>query len=161
MSLEELIDDYFPRLADSGNYEQRSCPDENYNCIAFAVGKQNEWWWPGFCPEDYWPVPIPEEVSLQTFILAFKSEGYRKCRHGRPQRHYEKIVLYARNGEPTHAARLETSTGMWLSKLGEEHDIAHHGVADVGGKHYGEAVCYFRRRSHPPYWRSWLRALLR
>ena len=37
---------------------------------------------------------------------------------------YEKIAIYALDGEPTHAAR-QLDTGRWTSKLGKHEDIEH------------------------------------
>lgn len=158
-SLTEIVSTRLPRLALSGDYEQRSDPDQNYNCIAFAIGIRHEWWWPSGRSDHYWPKCAPLEVSLHAFISVLEGAGYRLCVDGRRQRFYERVVLYAKNGEPKHAALQEKSTGMWLSKLGPYHDIAHRSVDDVGGEDYGEVVCYMRRRSRLFNWRKRLRAL--
>ena len=141
----EVSESQFPRLRASRRYEIRSPADPNYNCIAFAVGDSVRWWWPG--PSGtFWPPNAPRAQTLEAFATAFHTVGYQVCADGSFETGFEKIALYAVGDTPTHAARQEPTTGMWLSKLGMSYDIAHAGVEDVGGGVYGEPVCYMRRR---------------
>ena len=158
LTLSELVALEFPRLQASGGFEERSDPDGNYNCIAFAAGRQDQWWCPGPGVGRYWPPGVPEEPSISAGIAAFRSIGYRECSNGALVAGYEKVALFAKRGEFLHAARQEPATGMWLSKLGQYHDIAHRNVVDVGGESYGEPVCFMRRRLSRGRWISRLRS---
>lgn len=139
------VESAFPRLKTSGAYEQRSLPDGRYNCIAFAAGEIDRWWWPSNRAGDYWPRRSPREETLAAFVSAFESIGYGRCADGSAELAYQKVVLYAKDGIPTHAARQEMTTAMWLSKLGMSYDIAHENVEDIGGIRYGEPILYLRR----------------
>ena len=145
LDLNTLIALKFPRLKASGAYEQRSFPDKNYNCIAFAAGDTNRWWWPIGRAGNYWPLGSPREETVATFVSAFESIGYTICSDGATDTGHHKVVLYAKVGLPTHAARQESDTTMWLSKLGQSYDIAHQYIEDVGGDEYGEPVLFLRR----------------
>ena len=142
----EFSESEFPRLNSANNYEHRSPTDENYNCIAYAAGDTERWWWPDSLEGGYyWPSRAPRESSVAAFEKAFESVGYELCSDEMPEEGFDKIVIYAKGDAPTHAARQEASTNMWLSKLGQEIDIAHNTVEDVGGGIYGEPVRYLRR----------------
>lgn len=144
-ALRRIIESDFPRLLETGAYEHRSPENLNYNCIAFAAGETHRFWWPGGYPGTFWPQGVAHEETIDAFVSAFESIGYSVCPDGRPEPGFEKVVLFAKNGVPEHAARQEVGTTMWLSKLGESYDIAHRNVDDVGGKLYGDPVCYLRR----------------
>lgn len=142
----KVIESKFPRLNSAKNYEFRSPLDYDYNCIAFAAGDTQRWWWPvPFNGGHYWPLGVPREPTVSAFVAAFESIGYELCSSGEPDDRYDIIVLYARENKPTHAARYEHSTDMWLSKLGIWLDIAHNRAEDIGGDIYGEPVQYMRR----------------
>lgn len=145
VSFRLLVESDFPRLKATGAYEQRSLPDGKYNCIAFAAGETDRWWWPGHRAGDYWPPDSPREETLTAFVSAFESIGYSVCSDGRAETGHQKVVLYEKGGKPTHAARQEPVTAMWLSKLGMSYDIAHRNAEDVGGKCYGEPILYLRK----------------
>ena len=93
------------------NYSITSPVDWGYNCIAWAVGDYQKWWWPTPSPNPfyYWPDGVPREESLEAFAAAYATEGFVKCRNGRLETNYEKVALYAKrdSGEllPTHASR--------------------------------------------------------
>ena len=82
---------------------------------------------------------------MSVFIRVFESLGYQVCPDGDSESGYEKVVIYAMDGEPKHAARQEPETGMWLSKLGQSYDVAHRNVKDLSGSVYGDPVCYLRK----------------
>ena len=130
------------RRANTSNGVSRTA---NYNCIAFAASETDRWWWPAGGDSDFWPAEAPREESLPAFVAAFESLGYQICSDGNPELGYDKVVLYALDGRPKHAARQERETAMWLSKLGPSFDIAHYKVEDLGGDEYGEPVCYLRK----------------
>ena len=148
-SKSNLIEDIFPRLKTSKAYTIKSECTARYNCIAFAAGDEDRWWWPlPKSPMYYWPPDVPRELSVEAFVAAFESIGYQVCPDGRPEMDHDKIVLYVNDGAPTHAARLNAGSSVWLSKLGELYDIEHNSAIDVGGvsvADYGDPHTYMIR----------------
>jgi hypothetical protein len=133
-----------PRLSES-NHRECSPATPAYNCIAWAAGENARWWEPG----RYWPIAADKlDFSPRTLVLAFQSIGFEVCPDGAVESGFEKIALYARGGEYTHAAR-QVPTGMWTSKLGAYLDIEHDAPDDVGGGVYGEVFAFMRRGSGP------------
>jgi hypothetical protein len=123
--------------------------DIRYNCIAWAAGKQDKFWWPYDEPGYWWPDGLPKqdvnEETVDHFIHAFATVDYKVCRNGKLSRRYEKIALYVdANDRPTHAARLLPS-GVWSSKLGEDEDIEHKTLECLGGG-YGRVKVFLKRR---------------
>jgi hypothetical protein len=123
-------------------------PNNGYNCIAYAAGKTDKWWWPVDDPSAYWPEGLPREPlgfeTLGNFIKAFESEGYLVCADGEPEDGFEKVALFSSNTGPTHAARL-LPEGRWVSKLGKLEDIKHKTVHSVEGLAYGKATTFLKR----------------
>lgn len=115
-----------------------------YNCIAFAAGIKNEWWWPDLGGFAVWPIARREE-TLDCFVEAYQTEGFQVCRDGNLQTGVEKIAIYTLNGVPTHAAR-QLPDGRWTSKLGSWEDIEHNTVKAVEDTNcYGKVVQYMKR----------------
>lgn len=140
------IEGKFPRLRE-GVYETRSPIDQDYNCIAFAAGDTERWWWPkaSFLGGAYWPDGAPREETLSAFQAAFGTLGYEPCESGDLEPGHERVAIYAEpSGMPTHAAR-QLPDGTWVSKLGQAFDIMHLTPEGVGGSAYGEVVAYLRR----------------
>jgi hypothetical protein len=93
-----------------------------YNCIAWAAGRQDAWWWPTDDPAAYWPAELPREPingeTVANFIKAFQILGFITCEGPAFEPGVEKIAIFVgRLGTPTHAAR-SLPNGMWTSKLG-------------------------------------------
>jgi hypothetical protein len=122
-------------------FRETSPADVRYNCFAWAFGVTAQWW----DPRHIWPEGCPRELSIKAFMETFGALGYEPCGDGRRQKGWEKIALYAKGDEPTHAARQLTS-GRWTSKLGKNIDIEHR-VRDLEGPCYGKVVAYFSRRT--------------
>jgi len=127
-----------------------------YNCIAYAAGDTDKWWWPHpnkfLC---YWPPHLPRQYpnteTLENFIRAFEWKGYAKCEHGRYVIGIEKVVIFMKNNLPTHAAR-QLESGLWTSKCGKLEDIQHEMLAAVEGKVYGAAHTFlYRPRDGKPF----------
>ena len=59
------------------------------------------------------------------------------CGNGSLEDGYEKVAIYARDGELTHAAR-QLRDGRWTSKLGKYEDIEHDSLEALYGDGYGE-----------------------
>jgi hypothetical protein len=138
------IEDLFPRLRGTA-YQITSAPDDGYNCIAWAAGLTNEWWWPFGDPmRSHWPEGVPRQETLDAFRAAFATLGYMVCDDAGLEPGYEKIALFAdAKGEPAHAAR-QLPTGRWTSKLGELEDLEH-ALHDLEGSDYGSVVQIMKR----------------
>jgi hypothetical protein len=126
-------------------------PNNGYNCIAWAVGKTDQWWWPSDVPGAFWPKGLPKELpeqeTIENFIKAFETEGYAVCDHGHFENGFEKVAIFVDNhGTPAHAARLLPS-GAWTSKMGKGEDIEHDTLHVVEGKGYGTAKVFLKRKN--------------
>lgn len=131
----------FPAL-DQNAFEVTSEPTRVYNCIAWAVGDTENFWW----PNSHWPSKRTE--SRQSFLKAFATKGFRPCNGCEYEPGFEKIALYMLDGKPKHAARL-LSEGKWTSKLGTAYDITHT-LNCLNGDVYGEPVLFLRRKCTQP-----------
>ena len=129
----------FPNLA---NYSETSPQTVDYNCVAWAAGEDDRWWWPSGL--DYWPPGVALEVTLDAFSEAFQVLGYVECPDGDHESDSEKVAIYADVGVPKHMAR-QNSDGSWTSKLGQSVDIAHGGLVELEGTEYGSVVRYLAR----------------
>jgi hypothetical protein len=140
----------FPNLR-RGEYQVTSSESPDYNCIAHAAGKDDNWWWPDDEPA-YWPDGLPKEETLEAFILAYESEGYSKSDppNSELEAGFEKVAIYVDDkGVPTHAAR-QLANGEWTSKLGSWEDIQHKTLDAVEdssglGLAYGKVAVIMKR----------------
>lgn len=146
------IENYLGIGPDDYNQNNPSPQDDNYNCIAFALGVTDKWWWPDkrWPADSEWPPHLPREDYLQetliNFIRAFETKGYRVCRSGSFKRGIEKVAIYSTpTGVPKHAAR-QLGRGVWKSKCGCYEDIEHKGAYVVARPAYGTVVTFMRRR---------------
>jgi hypothetical protein len=139
-----MIETYFPALSRE-SYEVTSPRARSYNCIAWAAGDQEHWWWPGPPEEGYWPDAAPRELSIPAFVAAFGLLGFQECMDASLEAGFEKVALYLKEGSPTHAAR-QLTDGRWTSKLGKLEDIMHESLDALRGEIYGEAKVFLRRR---------------
>lgn len=137
----ESAHEALPRLSPD-NYRITSPASWTCNCIAWAAGATDAWWWP--IPGRYWPSGVPREETLAAFAAAFATLGYSACPTGDLEPSREKIALYALNDLPTHAAR-QLPNGWWTSKLGPSIDIEHATPEALTGGTYGEVVAFFAR----------------
>ena len=143
----QAIPQIFPRLLVEP-FEVSSPRTIDYNCIGWAAGDKNNWWWPG---GKYWPGGVQRDDSVPAFVAAFETRGYECCGSDSLETGFEKVVLYVdeQHGRVTHAAR-QLPDGRWTSKLGPQWDISHL-LEGVCGPHpaYGR-VAQILRRPLPP-----------
>ena len=144
-SLATIVKRAFPLLDRTGLYVHRSPCEPTYNCIAFAVGDSEHWWWPGSSAPDWWPPDLRRDGSIAAFEEMFAFLGYAPCSDENYENGFEKVALFADGNKPTHAARQEIGSGHWLSKLGKAYDISHHNLRDLECRDYGRVVRAFRR----------------
>ena len=134
----------FPNLAAEGYTIQSPC-DAGYNCIAWAVDDYDKWWWPH--PDEYWPVGVPVEVTVDAFVLAFGTLGYVECKTSDFEAGCDKVALYTLDSEPTHAAK-QIDEQWWSSKIGSDEDILHT-LDGLVSPDYGAVELYLRREARP------------
>jgi hypothetical protein len=132
----------FPNLTPE-NHRVTSDRTTDYNCIAWAAGNDSEWWWPAEFQEVYWPEGVPRIEDLASFVAAFATLDYAPCEGDGLEAGVEKVVIYAIDGVPSHAAR-QLPDGWWTSKLGHSFDVAHT-LDAIGNGAYGEAVIFLGR----------------
>jgi hypothetical protein len=130
-----------PRIF-SARWSVESADTKKYNCIAFAAGDVNIWWWPHV--DSYWPVTITDN-SVGAFEDAFRALGYEACISGDLEIGWEKVAIYQVQGASKHMAR-QLPSGRWASKLGRYVDIEHDAVDQLCGAGYGQVAGYLRRR---------------
>lgn len=133
------IDETFPNLAASG-YEVTSEPTEEYNCVAWAVGSDTEWW--SHVTGYRWPTERTSNV--ESLVQLFADLGYAICDNANQEDGYEKVAIFAQDGRWSHAAR-QLENGRWTSKLGMFEDIEHDTVESLAGVFYGILHCTMRR----------------
>jgi hypothetical protein len=155
-------------------FEPTSPQDDAYNCVAWALHRQDLHLWPSgsaFRSRSqtsnaasevlYWP----EETDLETVdvferFFALDVHGYHRLR--RPDVSYrpgvDKIALYvwSLDGGVEHVARQlhepEARRGWWSSKLGSMIDLAHRRAADLVSD--GGGLVVLSRPRKPAGWKS-------
>jgi len=135
----------FPCITES-NSSQTSPETSEYNCIAWAYGRDDIWCWPDAEKQYFWPISRRED-SVDAFEELFSSIGYSRCADASKEDGFLKIALYVnKEGRPTHAAR-QLPTGKWTSKLGWEIDIEHDSPEVLNGPAYGIAKIFMKRKT--------------
>ena len=137
------METFFPMLQ-SSSYNVTSPATIAYNCIAWAAGDTETWWWPDPFDQYFWPSEILREETIDAFVKAFEFLGYTICRDANYEMEYEKVAIYAKpDGRPTHAAR-QIDSEKWTSKIGRLEDIEHD-INSLSGDIYGEPLVYMKR----------------
>jgi hypothetical protein len=136
----------FP-LLDPGSYVVTSAETDTYNCVGWAadVTDPGQWWPLPDAPEYFWPECARRDETLEAFAEGFATLGYETCADGDYESDFEKIVVYAARGVPTHVAR-QLPSGRWTSKLGAWEDIEHADLRALSGSMYGYPELFMRRR---------------
>ena len=133
----------FPGL-ETTPWDITSKEDTEYNCIAWAAGDNENWWWPDLF--SYWPEGIKQECTFDSFEQAFGTMGFIKCKDGSFEPGFEKIAIFTdEDNIPLHAAR-QINDGTWTSKLGRSYDITHTETALLG-KEYGRQLFFLKRKT--------------
>lgn len=120
------LESAFPALAGS-RYAVTSAATGTYNCLTWAAGETDRWWWPDPMGVGYWPEGAPREETL----AAYATSGFAPTSDPAPEPSFGKVAIYVRSGLPTHAAR-QLPNGRWTSKLGRDVDIEH-ALPDLAG----------------------------
>jgi len=159
----QAIINTFPKLALDPFFRISSPYNINYNCIAWAGLRNDEFWWPEVVPYDYldgvkynWPFKISHNDNLQFFVELFSNLGYIEESNNieNEQPNYRKIALFIKAGSNiserfsskcTHAAR-QMKNGFWASKLGRFQDIEHSNPYDLEGDTYGILAIILKKK---------------
>jgi hypothetical protein len=131
-----------------GHRAVTSPPDDKYNCIAWALGIDFQFWWPSH--DGYWPGRRKGHdlaPTLDVFCTAFALHRYLPCPDANLELGFEKVALYSKAGQVTHAAR-QLPTGYWTSKLGPFVDIEHE-LRQIEGPEYGAVTAFLKRARVP------------
>jgi hypothetical protein len=133
----------FPGLK-PGTYKIIGSATVQYNCIAWAVGKKDVFWWPAISPKTYWPPDIPVATTLAAFIQLFRSLGYKTCTNSAFERRFEKVAIFVKGQIVTHAAR-QLGNGRWSSKIGMS-ELIEHDLESIAGGDYGNVEQIMQRK---------------
>ena len=143
----ELIKKKWPNL-NNDNARTTSEFSWFYNCLGFAVGDEENWWWPTKEEGIYWPKEFPFINSTTNILKMLKEKfNYEKCESGELEEGYVKITIYgiSESYSPKHYA-IQTPNGKWKSKLGEKEDIEHDTLEALNGFFYGEPIAFAKRK---------------
>jgi len=133
----EEIEGSFPLLS-SVNYEVTSDRHFNYNCLAFARGDRNNWWERPGRFGFYRPAGFAADVTVKTAVKIIRIHGFTMDWNSNAEPLSDSIAIHAKDQNWTHFAKY--SGGRRLSKLGEDHDIAHKSLAVLEGDLHRKAV---------------------
>lgn len=139
----------FPGLTED-NHKITSPATRRYNCTAWAAGDISRKWWPDPRNIGWWPVGVRRAETMEAFVEAYGTLGFKLCFDGSLQPGTEKLALFGTSTgpndpyAPTHAA-LQLESGEWTSKLGDFEDISHSPVNAVAGPIYGKVIYYLSR----------------
>ncbi len=147
-----ILTSIFPDLESDKNFRLLSDRDDKYNCIAWAMGYNDRWVDIEEAPGHWWPDGVSKDMSPQSLIDAFCSEGFEMSDNADPEDGYSKVVLYKSIFSEywTHAARILTSE-IEYSKFGKLWDGQHsHNVLSNTGftfssSSYGQAFAYMKK----------------
>ena len=134
------LSEYLPKLT-GNNHNITSPQDVAYNCIAWAAEDTTRWW--SHAVGYYWPVG--RSPKIDSLIKVFESLGYHQGVVGlETEPAVDRVALFAKNGEWTHAAR-QLPSGWWTSKCGTFEDLEHESLEVLTGDLYGEVHCVMTR----------------
>lgn len=137
---------------------QTSHADPLYNCVAWAFGRANVFWWPDPWDPGVWPIEHDfTDYGLGAFRRLFETWGWRASENADYDSRLDKIALFVDSElTPTHLARMlhdgeysDIGAGAWSSKLAHGMDVAHELDALCGPDRYGVVNCIYERAREP------------
>jgi hypothetical protein len=136
----------FPNLIEHSNFCFKSPIDQKYNCIAWAIIKNNVWVEPtdGNFDGIFWPELVPKGFSHDHLIQLFTFFEYRACNDSSFEEGFMKVALYGTGEIWSHASR-QLVNGKWTSKMGVCEDIEHESPYDLEGAGYGKVYQLMKR----------------
>jgi hypothetical protein len=142
MSIQD-IEAAFPAIVGT-SYSEESPVTDIYNCIAFAFGDHENWWWPRQRYGNYWPPGFSVSDSVDVLMAIFEVHGYSECDNPEFEEGFEKVAIYSVDLRIKHAAR-QLRSGRWTSKLGDQEDIEHEKAEHLNSLTYGSATHFLKR----------------
>lgn len=133
----------FSGLANDVNFKILSERTTRYNCIAWAMGFEDRWVEPQEHHEYWWPDGVERSLSQSALVSAFEALGFVKASDDAAEAGFDKVVLYGKDGQWTHAARIIDS-GICHSKFGRAWDCRH-SMYSIVGDLYGHPYCYMKK----------------
>jgi hypothetical protein len=133
----------------AGNHHDTGERTNKYNCIGWAIGRDDQWVDPAD-PEEweenfYWPENVPRDYKITSLIMVFELAGFAICADASLEDGVEKIAIYADGDEWMHAAR-QLDTGKWTSKMGPDERIEHDTPEDLAGPWCGQVKMFMQRK---------------
>ena len=139
------IEFYFPSLI--GRQYDISDEDFSYNCLAYALGDESNWWEPPKQPGQYWPPGFPSDLTIPTVESIIRAHGFSVEIEPAATPTNDAIAIYGIGDEWTHFAKF--IDGKWKSKLGEGHDVTDVALQDLEIPDYGSVVKILSRPNSP------------
>lgn len=120
--------------------KQYELSDENftYNCLAYALGDESNWWEPPKQSGQYWPPGYPDDTTLPTVEAIIRCHGFTVQVDIAITPETDAIAIYGAGNEWTHFAKCVN--GRWCSKLGDGHDVVDIRLEDLEGAIYGKVM---------------------
>jgi hypothetical protein len=116
-------------------------PTDRFNSIAWAASDTQAWWWPA---GPFWPPNVQQAETVDAFVKAFETLGYRVCADASAESGYEKVAIHTdEDGCPIHAAR-QLPNGKWTSKLGGL-ELVEYDDVDILIPIYGRIALFMKR----------------
>ena len=137
----DLLTRAFPNLASEG-FDIVDEPSTRYNCIAYAAGDTDKWWW--LDGVNYWSPWARPTNRIESLKEAFSALGYEPCDDIGAEADYQKVALYNIQGEMTQAA-LQMPSARWRSKMGQGPVIEHRSPQSLSDGIYGRPTIFMRR----------------
>ena len=131
----------FPAL--KGEEYELSGEDFNYNCLAFALGDEGNWWEPPRGRGQYWPPGFPEDTTVRTVESIMRAHGFSVETDAKTWPDTDAVAIYAEGEEWTHFAKF--ANAQWSCKLGEGHDVSGIRLEHLEGALYGRVVKILQR----------------
>jgi hypothetical protein len=105
MDINAELEQDWPGLAQT-SYRITSKHTGDYNCLAWAIEATNQWWSP--LPEDdyYWPEGVSREISVEAFVKAYETLGFRVCEDGALEVGVEKLAIYGTSDQQFQIQRI-------------------------------------------------------
>lgn len=141
--LVETPEERLARFFNGGPFENLSKKTSRYNCIAFAVGREDQWW--SDLPESfyYWPKDVERGEAVKNLIDALRTEGFEDCGSDATyDAAWEKIAVYGHEGLWTHVSKVCEGGWHW-SKMGDFEDAKH--KPEDATDSCGDVVTHMRR----------------
>jgi hypothetical protein len=129
----------FPRLAEKVNFEFTSPHTYDYNCVAWADNKQDDW-------TQFYDNQGNLILAAGRYIQHFLDQGFFEIDNGDFELGEQKVAIYINSitGHFKHVAR-QLENGRWTSKLGDWEDIEHTEVGVLLGPSYGDTIVFLGR----------------